>query len=214
MHIHSPLVVLAFGCLVLWANPLIGDVETAKDRAAGYSPSLQDMVGDLPCVRAKTCRIQRIRRVSSCPGMKVVETIPIPAIPTDYLTNPDAAVECIRQDHWLIRGDGSPPVLLVAECLHQERPGQPGASATHLVGCDLFFRHFNEEGPSCRIRELGIHLDTLQPFGEIESDGVPVRYHGYAVNPATRRAIRLPLGAGIASSPLIAIDGPDRKSVV
>jgi hypothetical protein len=96
----------------------------------------------------------------------------------------------------------------------QDRPGQPGASATELVGSDLFFKHFDANGASCRIRELGIHLDTLQPFGEMESDGVLVMNHGFAVNPATRRAILLPLGKGMVGSPLVDIDGHatlDRK---
>jgi hypothetical protein len=130
--------------------------------------------------------------------MKVVETIRI-----DYgrSTNPDAGPECTRQDHWLVRGDGSPPVLLVTDCLLQEGSRLPGASATAIVGCDLFFRYFEHGDSTSLIRDVRIHLDTLQPYREIESDGVLRK-------PTTRRAIRLPRGKGVAGSPLIAIDGP------
>jgi len=139
--------------------------------------------------------------------MKVVETTRI-----DYgrLTNPDAGRECTRQDHWLVRGDGSPPVLLVTDCLLQEGSKPPGASATAIVGCDLFFRYFEDGDSTSLIRDVRIRLDTLQPYQEIESDGVLGK-------PATRRAIRLPRGKGVVGSPLIAIDGPatlDKETVL
>ena len=76
------------------------------------------------------------------------------------------------------------------------------------MGCDLLFRYFDEGDTGCRIREVGIHLDTLQTYREIESDGVLVLKRGYASDPKTRRAIRLPRGKGVAGSPLIGIDGP------
>jgi hypothetical protein len=209
MHLHPTLAVLAFASLFPWARTSLGDVQEAQDESNGYFPSPEAVMGDLPCVRGKTCRVERIRNVSTHPGMKVVETIRIRESPTAYLTIPDAGLECFRQDHWLIRGNGLSPVLLVSDCLQQDRPGQPGASATEIAGDDLLFRYFDAGESSCLIREVGIHLHTLQIFKEIESDGVLVpRRHGYAINPASSRAIRLPLGRGVEGSPLVFIDGP------
>jgi hypothetical protein len=78
------------------------------------------------------------------------------------------------------------------------------------VGCDLFFRYFEDGDSTSLIRDVRIRLDTLQPYREIESDGVLRK-------PTTRRAIRLPRGKGVAGSPLIAIDGPatlDKETVL
>lgn len=208
MHLHPTLAVLAFASLFPWARTSLGDVQEAQNGSNGYFPSPEALMGDLPCVSGKTCRVERIRNVSTHAGMKVVETIRIREPPTAYLTNPDVSLECFRQDHWLIRGSGLSPVLLVSDCLQQDRPGQPGASATEIAGDDLLFRYFDAGESSCLIREVGIHLRTLQIFKEIESDGVLVpRRYGYAINPASRRTIRLPRGKGVAGSPLIAIDG-------
>ena len=207
MYLHSTVAALILGGLVLWSRPSASDVEWPQDRSDGYLPSTEAVVEGFPCVAAGTCRIQRIRNVPTCPGMKVVETIRI-----DYsrVTNPNAGPECTRQDHWLVRGDGSAPVLLVTDCLLQDRPRPPGASATAIVGCDLFFRYFEDGDSTSRIRDVRIHLDTLQPYREIESDGVLRKT-------TTRRAIRLPRGKGVAGSPLIAIDGPatlDKETIL
>ena len=207
MHLHSTVAALVCGGLVLWSRPSASDVEWPQNRSDGYSFSPEAIVDDFPCLRAMTCSAQRIRNVPTCPGMKVVETRRI-----DYsrATNPDARPECTRQDHWLVRGDGSPPVLLVTDCFLQDRPRPPGASATAIVGCDIFFRYFEDGDSTSRIRDVRVHLDTLQPYQEIESDGVLGK-------PATRRAIRLPRGKGVVGSPLIAIDGPatlDKETVL
>jgi hypothetical protein len=148
LHLHSTVAALILGGLVLWSRPSASDVEWPRDRSDGYFPSTEAVVEDFPCVPAGTCRIQRIRNVPTCPGMKVVETI---RIDNGRLTNPDAGPECTRQDHWLVRGDGSPPVLLVTDCLLQDRPRPPGASATAIVGCDLFFRYFEDGDSTSRI---------------------------------------------------------------
>ncbi len=215
MHLHPTLAALIFGGVVFWARPSVCDVQGLPDRSKGYFPSPDAVVDALPCVRAKTCRVLRIRNAPACPGAKIVETIRLHGQMTD-VTNPDAGLECARQDHWLIRGDGSPPVLLVEDCRLQDGTEPPGASATEIVGCDILFRYFEiRKDLTCRIREVGIHLDTLQLFREIESDGVLTRNAGYTSNPATRRAIHLPRGRGADGSPLLVIDGPatlDKKT--
>lgn len=215
MHLHPTLAALIFGGVVFWTRPAACDVQRVPDRSKGYFASPDTVVDDFPCVRAKTCRVLRIRNASTCTGVKIVETIRIHGQMTE-LTNPDAGLECARQDHWLVREDSSPPVLLVEDCSLQAGTEPPGATATEIVGCDILFRYFElRRDSTCRIREVGIHLDTLQAYREIESDGVLTQNAGYTSNPATRRAIHLPRGRGVDGSPLIEIDGPatlDKKT--
>jgi hypothetical protein len=140
--------------------------------------------------------------------LKVVETMRISSEPSQSAKQ-DAGITCLRQDHWLLRGDSSPPILLVEDCYQQEGTDSPGASATEIVGCDISFRYFERQRDStCRIREARVHLDTLLPFGEVESEGILTRNAGYTSDFATRRGVHLPHGKGILGSPLVVIDGP------
>ncbi len=209
MHFPSTLIALVLASFLLGARTSASDVAGPPDGMTAGPRAAKATADDPPCVPARTCRITRTRNVPTCPGIKIVDATPTSHPSTSYLTNPDAGPVRIRQQYWLTRGAGSPPVLLVEDSLLQDGSEPPGDSATEIVGCDLLFTYFERQRDStCRIRDVRIHLDTLQPYREIESDGVLVRNRGYTSNPATRRAIRLPRGRGVAGSPLIAIDGP------
>jgi hypothetical protein len=208
LQVHPTLIALLCGGLVVWARPASGASQAAEDRATGYFASPQRAVDALPCVRAETCRILRARDVPECPSLMVVETLRTRREPSDGASS-NSDLGCIRQAHWLLRGDGSPPVLLVEDCSLQEGTDPPGASATEIVGCDISFRYFElRKDSTCRIRQAGVHLDTLQPYGEIESEGVLTRNAGYTSDSTTRRRVHLPRGKGTLGSPLIVIDGP------
>jgi hypothetical protein len=208
VHLHPTVAALLWAGLVTWVRAAQGADQTAPDRLDGYFPRPEKAFEVLPCVQAKACRILRARDVPACPSLKVVETIRTQSESSNS-TNRDAGLACSRQDHWLLRGGSLQPVLLVEDCSLQDGTNPPGASATEIEGCAISFRHFElRKDAACRIREARIHLDTLQPFGETESKGIPTRNAGYASDSATRRAIRLPHGKGTPGSPLVAIDGP------
>ena len=207
MHLHPTLAALLLGSLVVWAQPAVGADNTASDRLSGYFLPPKEEFNVLACVQNNTCRVLRAREVPTCPRLKVVETMRIPSETSEEARH-GTDIECLRQDHWLLRGE-SPPVLLVEDCYLQAGTDPPGASATEISGCDISFRYFERRNDSiCRIREARVHLDTLQPFEEVESEGLPTRNAGYTSDSATRRGIHLPHGKGILGSPLIVIDGP------
>jgi hypothetical protein len=208
LQVHPTLAAVFLGSVAVWAPPESSADQVAQDRVTGYFPSLDGVASVLPCVQAKTCRILRARDVPACPSFKVVETMRTLSDPSEG-TKHDAGLACLRQDHWLLRGDSSPPILLVEDCYQQEGTDPPGASATEIVSCDISFRYFERQGDStCRIREARVHLDTLRPFGEVESEGILTRNGGYTSDSGTRRGVHLPHGKGTLGSPLVVIDGP------
>jgi hypothetical protein len=180
------------------------DKEIILPEVATSAPASTASVGDPVCVGAGTCRIERMWMVPKCTSMKIVDTRS-----TLGPTEPDGSAECVGRSYWLVRGADASPVLLAEDCEIQTGAATTGTSTIEIKKCDIFFKYMEQEyDDECLVREVGVHLDTLKVFKQIERDGV-VRKNECKSRTAKRRTIRLPQGKGVADSPLIDLDGRD-----
>ncbi len=179
------------------------DKKTPLPEVAAKVPVSTTNVGNLSCIRDGSCRVARAWNVPKYAGAQILDTRS-----TLGPLQPDGnGDECVGRSYWLVRGADASPVLLAEDCETQTAAATTGTATFRIENCNLLFKYVEIEwDDACFIREIGLHLDTLQVFTETQRDGV-IRKDQCKGRASRRRAIHLPRGKGVTGNPLIELDG-------
>jgi integrase len=92
-------------------------------------------------------------------------------------------------------------VLLTEDCAQQIGADTLGVATIRITKCDLVITYTELfEDDDCLVRTIGIHLDALQLFGQVEGTG---KYRKDRCQASKIKPVRIPRGKDIPGSPLI-----------
>jgi hypothetical protein len=195
LQVHSFLAAFVLAVTLFWtAAAFCGD---AVPLIAVAPASTSTVMSGPPCVADGQCRVVLTREVPQCVGMEIVVTM--------ASTPPTEDDECQRRAYWLRRAGETQTVLLTEDCEVQIGAGTLGTVTTEIRNCDVllsYVEHFEDRG--CLVRNIGIHLDTLQLFGQTQATGLKKKGKCETGKP---RPIRLPHGKGVAGAPVVELNG-------
>jgi hypothetical protein len=204
MHLHSALAACTLWGSLGWASPPTTEAQAKTPKTSELPLATPDCA--LPCVADGSCKITRAQEISTCSGKSIVETM--------LAGNEDSqssSHDCPLRSHWLCPSGSSAPVFLFEDCTTQIGAATLGTATMETKKCDIVVRYVEHLWDTeCRVRIVGVHLDTLQLFGETERSGVD---HGGNCKTGTAVPIQLPRGKGTTDSPLVELDGPTVKDL-